>query len=371
MSHAIRSSRLDPHGDLAALAESIGEGVALCSAGKIRWANRRLAEILGRGSVQDLVGERFHDFFEDAGFGLPSQAGGRVLDCRVEGAPESSPRIRVVRVDYPSSRQETLWVASPYAVSAVQNGAPRVDEPHDLFGAETRKRKELLDFVGHELRAPLTVIQGYNSLLLSDAGRGGNSEQLRILQEIDRNCAKMGELLERLEHDNALGLSPCASVHLEAACLEKTIQHALRRVKPALSEARVEVDLKLDLRTARFLFDPFRIEQVFVNLLENATRYAAPGSVEIASCSVERNAERFVEISVSDRGPGVPAGERERIFDSGVRLEGGNNFPGSGLGLYISRQIVSAHGGDMVIVDRPGGGSSFVISLPWVPSRTA
>ena len=366
MSVAVRFNEGDPQGDLVRLAESIDQGIALCSDGEVHWANSHLAQMMGRCSAQALVGARFRDFFEDAGSGVPSSTGWRCVECLIRTVGSGSRKVRLQRIELGGPGLRELWVVAegaPSQVAAVKEDGETWKERSAL---EVKNLKELLDFVGHELRTPLTVIQGYNRLLLSDSDLELSEKQRCFLVEINRNCLRMSELLARIERDSALGLGPCASVHLESASIEQTIETALGRMKPALEEADLTVSLRLDPRVSRFEFDPSRIEQVFVNLLENSSRYASgSGQIEITSCSLERAGAHFVEIAVSDSGPGIPEGDRDRVFDSGFRLDRGNNFPGSGLGLYIGREIMRAHGGNITVVDSPSGGSCFVLTLPW------
>jgi signal transduction histidine kinase len=104
--------------------------------------------------------------------------------------------------------------------------------------------------------------------------------------------------------------------------------------------------------------DVGQIDQVLGNLLENAVRHA-PGSEVTVSAA---RWQRWVEVRVSDHGPGIPRGERERVFEPFVR--GGSRDGGTGLGLSIARALVEAHGGRIWIEDAPGGGTSVVFQLP-------
>jgi len=103
------------------------------------------------------------------------------------------------------------------------------------------------------------------------------------------------------------------------------------------------------------------MEQVLVNLLENALKYSPPGSpVEIKAWA----AWKSLTLSVTDQGPGIAPGEEERIFEKLTRGEAGTSRPGAGLGLAICKGIVTAHGGQIQAVSRPQGGAQFLVSLP-------
>ncbi len=104
--------------------------------------------------------------------------------------------------------------------------------------------------------------------------------------------------------------------------------------------------------------DPVRLRQALDNLVSNAVRHAPGEEVVVA---VEPG-EDVIRISVSDRGPGIPAAEQERIFEPGVRV--GVDRAGSGLGLAVARAIAVAHGGELTVASKPGAGSTFTLALP-------
>jgi two-component system sensor histidine kinase KdpD len=114
------------------------------------------------------------------------------------------------------------------------------------------------------------------------------------------------------------------------------------------------------------LVDPVRLDQVLTNLLDNARGYAAGGPVQV----VARQVGGDVELRVIDHGPGIPTPERERVFDQFYRLKGGGKRPeGTGMGLAICRGIVQAHGGNLRVETTPGGGATFVLTLPVAVER--
>jgi two-component system sensor histidine kinase KdpD len=119
------------------------------------------------------------------------------------------------------------------------------------------------------------------------------------------------------------------------------------------------VNLPRDLPLVRF--DAVLIERVLVNLLENASKYTPPGSQVILSAAVD--ADRL-KVSVSDNGPGLPAGREESLFQKFTRGSRESATPGMGLGLAICRALVEAHGGTIVGVNRPAGGVAFSFTLP-------
>jgi two-component system sensor histidine kinase KdpD len=116
---------------------------------------------------------------------------------------------------------------------------------------------------------------------------------------------------------------------------------------------------------APVLVDPVRLDQVLTNLLDNARGYAAGSPVQV----VARQQGGTIELRVVDHGPGIPGPERERVFDQFYRLKGGGRRPeGTGMGLAICRGIIQAHGGSLRVETTPGGGATFVLTLPVSPA---
>ncbi len=148
-------------------------------------------------------------------------------------------------------------------------------------------------------------------------------------------------------------------IHKEWQAVEEVVGAALNRVEAQLGEREVTTSVPGDLRAP---FDAVLVEQLLVNLLENAAKHTPPSAaIEVAA----RDLGGEVEISVSDRGPGLPAGEEARVFEKFHR--GGPGVargPGTGLGLAICRAIAVAHAGRIVASARAGGGATFTLTLP-------
>lgn len=234
------------------------------------------------------------------------------------------------------------------------------------FVSETRRieaerehlRSTLLSSVSHDLRTPLAAITGAASSLATDGDRlpaETRADLVRsILREAERLNGRVRNLLDmtRLE-------SGAVSVQKEWDALEDVIGAALMRVEPVLAgrEVRTRVPENLPLVP----MDAQLVEQVLVNLVENAVKYSAPGTpVEVGALA--RGSE--VVIEVADRGPGIPAGDEERMFQKFVRLGNGRRSEGVGLGLAICRAIVQLHGGTIGAMNRPGGGLVVRFTLP-------
>jgi two-component system sensor histidine kinase KdpD len=218
-------------------------------------------------------------------------------------------------------------------------------------------RNALLSSVSHDLRTPLAVVTGATSALLDESAPKDEKSRRELLETAHDEAQRLNRLVRNLLDMTRLEAG-ALKVHKEAQSIEDIVGAALERLEDRLRGREIETDIPADLPLVPF--DPILIEQVLINLLENATKYTPAGS-SIALAARANKGE--VEVEVADRGPGVPAGDAERVFDKFYRArekEGG----GVGLGLTICRGIVEAHGGRIWVEPREGGGSRFRFTLP-------
>jgi len=218
-------------------------------------------------------------------------------------------------------------------------------------------RSSLLSAVSHDLRTPLAAITGAGTMLRDDAARLGTADRADLVDTICEEAERLERLVGNLLDMTRLE-SGSLKVKREWVPVEELVISALTRLGHRLEGREITTDFPREVPLISV--DPVLVEQVFVNLFENAVKYTPPGSpLEIHA----RNADDGVEIEVADRGPGLPPGLERRLFEKffrGPNVKGG----GVGLGLSICRGIVEAHGGTLVAENRPGGGAVFRITLP-------
>ena len=233
--------------------------------------------------------------------------------------------------------------------------------------AETdRLRQALLTSISHDLRTPLASVLGAASTL----------RDLDAALAPEAKTDLLGTIIEESERLNRFIVNLLDMTRLEAGAVApnlapqdvaESVDTALRRVEKVLADHRVTVDMPPDLPTLRL--DPVLFEQVLVNLLDNAAKYAPEGST--VTVRARRDGGR-VRIEVLDEGDGLPEGDVERVFDKFYRVRKGDRVrAGTGLGLAISRGFVEAMGGTVTAANRRDrGGACFVVTLP-IPARHA
>lgn len=219
-------------------------------------------------------------------------------------------------------------------------------------------RSSLLSSVSHDLKTPLAAIAGASSSLL-EAATLDEETRRQLLETVADEADRLNRLLENILQMSKLEAG-AATPNRQWHVLEELVGSALHRTRRELANHEVAVHLPNDLPL--LFVDGLLMEQVFVNLFENAARYTPAGTQVTIRAAIDG---KHLRIAVSDDGPGLPSGAEERIFDKFFRAtpsaDGGR---GSGLGLAICRAIIQAHGGTILAANRPVGGAEFVMRLP-------
>jgi two-component system sensor histidine kinase KdpD len=257
-------------------------------------------------------------------------------------------------IELREGQQSFLDALSYYAALALER-ARLADEAEKI--AALREADRMKDFVlasvSHDLRTPLTTIKA----LAQDEQRTGTRRAAEIEEQVDRLTRMVTDLLDlsRLRAGSFV-----VTPELNAA--EDVVGAAIRQCA-ALADGRRIVALLDEAAPALYgTFDFVQTLRILVNLLENALRFAPPGGdVELTA----RREDGTLVLAVTDRGPGIPERERDRVFDAFYRPQGSLADRGrAGLGLAIARTIAEAEGGSLVHRPREGGGSVFEVRLP-------
>ena len=230
---------------------------------------------------------------------------------------------------------------------------------------EKEERLQFINALAHELKTPLTSVVASGGLLLEELEGGGQSQQVRLTENIlsatKKLEARLSELLDMAKMES-LGFK----LNLEPLDIRPLLQNIANELLPVAAEKHQFLTLDI-LSSVPMVSVPMvnadkqRLEQVLLNLLTNAIKFSGEGS-EIKLGLRKKGNEVVVE--VKDNGPGISKEEQARLFTPYYRIEADRQrFPGLGLGLALSKQLVELHGGKMWVESELGKGSTFAFSL--------
>ena len=226
-------------------------------------------------------------------------------------------------------------------------------------------RAELISLASHELRSPLTSISGYAHTLVREFGRLGEETQREFLQGIASEADRLSHIISDL-----LDMSQIEEGRLRLRRVGVRPQHLCEEAVRSASHPGLEYQLRLEVTPdlPEVLADRDRIRQALSNLLNNAIKFSPEGGEIIVGV---RRTDDSVEFFVTDRGIGIPREEQRQLFTRFHRAANayGPETPGAGLGLYITKGIVEAHGGRVGFQTELGRGSTFSFTLPTVAGK--
>lgn len=262
-----------------------------------------------------------------------------------------------------AAETETEIAGRTYLVSVRPHGSRILLLVQDLTRLRRLEgvRRDFVANASHELKTPLTSILGFAEMLQDEDMPGG--QRTEFVAKIQRNATRMRRLV-----DDLLDLSRIESgawrPRLEPVAIDAIAREAWEELGGA-----GERGITLDVNTApapHARADRSALDQIFRNLLDNARRYAPPGSaIRVTSAPIDGR----VRVAVSDQGPGIPVSQRERVFERFWRVDPGRSRAegGTGLGLSIVRHLVAGHEGSVGIEGEPGEGTTVWFTLPGAP----
>jgi two-component system sensor histidine kinase MtrB len=228
-----------------------------------------------------------------------------------------------------------------------------------------RMKDEFVLTASHELRSPLTSVQGFAELLMMDRD-SLTQRQVETVEIILDNCRHLVRLLNDLL-DLARSDAGRLAVRTRPTRLGPLVEDVVRTMRAQTEKSSQTLTEKIEPNLPLVEVEPDRIRQILVNLVTNAHEY----SPERASIQVSaRVADDAVMIDVTDNGPGIPPAQIDHIFERFVRGDAGltQRVGGTGLGLAISRSLVELHGGTIAVDSEVGRGSTFTVTLPTAPA---
>jgi signal transduction histidine kinase len=227
-------------------------------------------------------------------------------------------------------------------------------------------KTEFLSLAAHQLRSPLTAIRGYTSMLLEGSFGSVDAKQKEAINRVFESATHLSKIVEDL-----LNVSKIEAGGMKYEMAPFDMEKAVHDLATDLSITAEKKGLKLNYATdgkAPYTVngDMEKIRQVVLNIIDNSIKYTDKGSVNVLLAKDE--ATKILRVAVTDTGMGISAEEKEKLFQKFSRGAGGKtNTTGSGLGLYLAKQIAEAHGGE-VVIDSPGVGlgSTFTIELKYI-----
>lgn len=262
-----------------------------------------------------------------------------------------------------------------YSMPVVQVQSPRKPEEAKAAARTEEEelehlKKEFLSTISHELRTPLTAIKGALGLALGGTA-GPLSPELRELLELaekntDRLIGLITSILDMFKLETRR-----LPMRMEPFSLAESIQHKVSSHRPATEKKKLALETQIEPGLPRANGDRARLEQALDQLLSNAIKFSPPeATVTVAARHVAENGQAFVEVSVRDRGKGIPPEAQKRIFSKFSLAEDTltREHQGSGLGLAIARAIVEGHGGRIWFESQVGEGSTFFFTVPASPA---
>jgi two-component system sensor histidine kinase KdpD len=302
-----------------------------------------------------------HDTPATPSSGYVLATGERLLPLRVSSGTMGLLVVRPSAPDHFASQasRELLEAFTNQIALAIERG--RLAEKAQRAELETQRerlRNALLSSVSHDLRTPLAVVKGAVTALLEQENELSADRRHEYLETISGEATRLNRLVRNLLNMTSLEAG-ALRVRKEWQPLEEVVGVALNRLEEQLAGRPVKVTIQEE--ASLVAFDAILIEQVLINLVENATKYTPPGTaIDIRVTVVDEG----VEVEIGDRGAGVPAGQEEAIFEKFYRADSNPRVAGMGLGLAICRGIIAVHGGRIWSENRTGGGAAFRFILP-------
>lgn len=287
----------------------------------------------------------------------------RVALMPLNGTMRTEGILRIVRDSkssfFPPEENRLLMATANHLGLAIERHRLRqAANQVEIFRRTDELRTALLNSVSHDLQTPLAAIKVAADSLLQEDIEWDRATVQDFTMTIDREADRLSHMIT-----NLLDLSriEAGALHLQKRPypIVEVVHAVLARLNWLTADHEVVVDLPDDLPLAALDYE--QIDRVLSNLIENAIKYSPHGTVIRISA---RAKDGELHVGVSDYGPGIPVAERTHIFERFHRLDGQHRPGGTGLGLAICKGVIEAHGGRIWVKDTPGGGATFVFTLP-------
>jgi PAS domain S-box-containing protein len=330
----------------ATVLDAVGDGIFLVDhEGVVRFWNRA-AELLVGIRGDDARGRGVGDVFSDWG----------AIAERIPTAQRDAPARPATLPVVAGGRELWLSFVAVQARPGIVYAFRDVTSERWLEEAQS----DFITTISHELRTPMAAVYGAAMTLLREDVELGPARRRELLEMIASQSTRLTQITEEVLLASQLdrGATALEREPVEVAALARAAVDTMRAHAPAPDALAIEVAPGDTTASA----DPDRLQQVLVNLLDNALKYAGGAPVAVRVEQVNGH----VRVSVRDAGPGIPLADQQRIFEKFFRVDPQQSRApgGTGLGLYISRELVERMGGSLLVRSEPGAGATFVVELP-------
>ncbi len=285
---------------------------------------------------------------------LPEEYGGLILEAAIRPGAAST----LVIGGLPRARLPLLLALMVMSLGVGVAAVLQIRKAEEL----ARVRDDFISGVSHEFRTPLTQIRMFTELL-ADGKLKTDEERVRSTEVINREARRLTHLVENILHFSQMGRAPRSPGTIERIGIQEAIRDLAEAFSPLVQAQGCHLEIQVDPPDLVVLASRGGLHRMLANLLDNALKYGPEGQT-IRIVAVER--EGWIRISVEDQGPGIPVGERSRIWDPYHRLERDREgqVRGSGIGLSVVAELAQATGGAAWVEEGRGGSARFVIRLP-------
>jgi signal transduction histidine kinase len=311
------------------------------------------------------------------GLGVPLSLFGETFGALVVG----------YRREYPLAPRDTrlALTLAGHAAVAISNArlhreladrSRELERAYEELRWSSQAKERFFASLSHELRTPLNAILGYQSLLLDGVAGEVPGQQRSFLERAQRATHNLLHLV-----NDVLDLSKIEAGKMELVLrpvsLREVVEDAYTSVQPLADQKGLRFRVPSPASLPALNTDGDRVRQILVNLFSNAVKFTDDGEVTVTVAAPQADGDaspaegappRWLEIRVTDTGPGIAAENRERIFHEFEQVVGPGGRGGTGLGLPISRKLARLLGGDLLVESTLGVGSTFVLRLPNVPA---
>ena len=355
--HLARSE--EERAKLEAVLRSMTDGVVVLDhQGRIVLSNRSAIEQLELSSIDELVGAR-----------LSFVCRNPELTTLVEEVLKSPGATVQHEVNFPGRERNRVLSASGVAIADEDNPLGAILVLHDLTRVRQFEamRADFVANVSHELRTPLTAIRGYAETLLHGALQD-RDKAVQFVEVIQRHSERLTRLIDDLLTLSDLELGK-TEIRPRPLAVAEVVGTPIEMLRQKAAERSIELRADVPEGLPEVFGDRDRLEQVLINLIDNAIKYSGPGSeVHVAAARLTGGAA--IEISVRDNGVGIPEKDIPRLTERFYRVDRARSreLGGTGLGLAIVKHIVQAHGGALSVESQLGRGTTVRVTLPTATS---